>query len=307
MDTAAALVGPTASGKSQVAVQAALYCGGEILSCDSVQVYRGMDIGSGKIRPEERRGVVHHLLDIASPLEEYTVAHYQQDARRLIRELNNKERLPLLCGGTGLYLRAALDDYTFSEEAGSQPVREELRERLSREGSEALHGELATVDPEAAGRLHPKDGVRILRALEVYLLTGKPIGERHRARRESLYRTMMFGLEVERSLLYERVEQRVDAMVREGLVGETRALLEAGVSPDAKAMQTLGYRHMVPVVLGKQELDQAVYLMKRDTRRYAKRQLTWFRRDPRIQWLPANTAEELQDAARAIGEALRKL
>ncbi len=306
MNRVAALVGPTASGKSQVAVQAALVCGGEVLSCDSVQVYRGMDIGSGKIRPEERRGVVHHLLDIASPLEEYTVARYQQDARRLIREVNDRGRLPLLCGGTGLYLRAALDDYTFTEEEGSEPLREALRERLVREGSEALHRELATVDPESAGRLHPKDGVRVLRALEVYRLTGMPIGERHRARRESLFETMIFGLEVDRGLLYERIEQRVDAMIVGGLENETRALLAAGVSPNAKAMQTLGYRHMVQVIRGELDLERAVSLMKRDTRRYAKRQLTWFRRDPRIHWLTANTDEELQKAAWTIGEALSK-
>lgn len=289
-----------------MAVEAARFCGGEIVSCDSVQVYRGMDIGSGKIRPADMQGVTHHLLNVASPLEEYTVAHYQQDARALIRRISALGRLPMFCGGTGLYLRAALDDYTFTEEKDVPAVRAQLRKRLSLEGSQALHRELAAVDPESAGRLHPKDGVRIVRALEVYLQSGIPIGQRHRARRESLYDTVYYGLEVERSLLYARIEQRVDQMVREGLLEETRRLLEAGVSVQSKAMQTLGFRHMVQVIQGELDHQRAVELMKRDTRRYAKRQLTWFRRDPRIRWLAADTVQDRKRAVKIIGADLIK-
>lgn len=302
----AAILGPTASGKSETALLVAKALPAEIISCDSVQVYRRMDIGSGKLPPEQRQGVPHHMLDVADPREPYSVARYQQEARRAILEVADRGNLPLLCGGTGLYLRAALDDYDFPQEQGEGEIRRRLKERLEKEGPEALHRDLALQDPPTADKLHPRDSRRVIRALEVLEETGRPQSSLQHARRESLYPVRMYGLMVPREELYRRIDARVEGMLAAGLEAETRDLLSLGVDPESPAMQTLGYRHMVQWIRGELEYGEAVRRMKRDTRHYAKRQYTWFNRDPRILWLPAGTPEELEDSAGRIVRDLRE-
>ncbi|HHX73824.1 MAG TPA: tRNA (adenosine(37)-N6)-dimethylallyltransferase MiaA [Firmicutes bacterium] len=282
----AVITGPTAVGKSAVALAVAQLLGAEIVSADSVQVYRGLDIGSAKPSPAERRLVPHHLLDIADPRDNYTVADYQRDAAKVIAEIAGRGKLPLLVGGTGLYLRAVVRGFAFTESGYDQKLRQKLSEQAAAEGSAALHARLATVDPETAAKLHPNDTRRIIRALEVYIQSGRPISEQVRQTpREPVYRTAQFCLTRPRHILYQRIEKRVDRMLAAGLVEEVEGLLAAGVPPEAKSMQSLGYKQIVSYLQGKMTLAEATELIKRETRRFAKRQLTWFRREKDLHWM----------------------
>jgi len=280
------IVGPTAVGKSQVALQVARKLGGEIISADSVQVYRGLDIGAGKPSREERALVPHHLLDIADPRDNYTAADFQRDAQEAIKGIQTRNRLPLLVGGTGLYVRALLQGFAFSASGENQVLRQKLSEEAKRLGMAVLHQRLTEVDPEAAEKIHPHDLRRVIRALEVYSQSQVPIsGQRRCTSGTSDYDVRMFILDMPRELLYRRIEQRVEKMLAEGLVEEVKGLLSGGVSPQAKSLQSLGYRQMVAYLQGEEAMAAAVERIKRDTRHYAKRQLTWFRREPDAIWL----------------------
>jgi len=288
-----AIIGPTASGKTEIGLFLAERFSGEIVNFDSVQVYRGLDIGTAKPEPELRSRVPHHLFDILEPWEEFNAAAYAERAREVIREIVARGRLPVLAGGTGLYLKALLHGLFPVEVPGE--IRERLRERLKEEGLSALYAELLRVDPEAARRIHPHDRVRVLRALEVFYATGRPFSElaREHAFRESHFRALKIGLYLPREELYRRLEARVEEMLSRGLLEEVRGLLSRGLSPELKPLQAIGYRHMIAYLRGELSWEEAVRLMKRDTRRYAKRQLTWFRADPEVHWFQPREKEKI--------------
>lgn len=288
MDKLLVIVGPTAVGKSALGVEVALRCKGEVISGDSMQVYRHLDIGTAKIKPEEARGVPHHLIDIKDPDETFSVAEFQILARQHITEINKRGRLPILLGGTGLYIQAVLDEYEFAPQKEDRGYRQELRNLAAVKGDSWLHSRLERVDPQAAEKLHPHDVRRIIRALEYYHCTGRPISANRSAGSPigpKRYETAIIGLTMERPVLYRRIEERVDHMMEQGFLEEVKKLLALGCRPDHQSMQGLGYKQLVSCLRGEITLDMAVEMIKRDTRRFAKRQLTWFRRDPRINWL----------------------
>jgi tRNA dimethylallyltransferase len=284
-------------GKSKVGVDLAVALNGEVVSGDSMQVYRHMDIGTAKIKPAEMKGIPHHLLDIKDPDEQFSVAEFQKLAQEKIEEIAARGRLPVLVGGTGLYIQSVIDKYNFEEQKGNQALRKELYALAAAEGNEKLHKRLALVDPVSAEKIHKNDLKRITRALEYYHLTGRPISaNREGCERSAMkkYNAVLIGLTMERRNLYEAINKRVDTMLEEGLLEEVQGLLRMGYSPEAPALQGLGYSQLIAYLKGEHSLEGAVELIKRDTRRFAKRQLTWFRRDPRIYWFRTDAYEKKQ-------------
>ncbi len=274
--------GPTASGKTRLAVELALRHNGEVVSADSMQVYRRMDIGTAKPTAGEMRGVPHHMLDVADPEEDFSVARYVAMASRCVDGILARGRLPILAGGTGLYLDSLLSGRTFAAFDGASPLRAQLEARIRAQGGTALLAELAQVDPQAAGRLHPNDEKRIVRALEVYLSTGKTITQHNREtqalppRYDALTITLSFQ---RREDMWARIDRRVDEMMDRGLAGEVQALLDSGVPDRCTAMQAIGYKEMAAALRGDGDTAAAAQEIKLRSRQYAKRQLTWFRRN----------------------------
>ena len=289
---AIAIVGPTGVGKTALSLAVAQRFGCEIVSLDSMQVYRHMDIGTAKASAAERELIPHHLLDVVEPNEEYSAARYLNDVAKVMAEIRERGRVPLLVGGTGLYLRA-LGEGLFEMPSCDESIRQGLHERLKNEGSAALYAELERVDEVAAARIHPNDTYRLLRGLEIYEATGVSWSEHlAQGRQNALVPDMLkIGLTWEREKLYDRINRRVGQMVEEGLLEEVRDLLDRGFGPELKPMQAIGYRHMVEYLQGEHDWDKTLELLARDTRRYAKRQYTWFRRDSDIHWF-----EPVQDA-----------
>jgi tRNA dimethylallyltransferase len=281
-----AIVGPTASGKSQVAMEIASKINAEIISADSMQIYRYMDVGTGKPSLEDRRRIPHHLLDIIFPDETYSAAKYKERARGVIDVLQRGEKHILIAGGTGLYIKALLRGLFPSPDA-DQPLRQELREKADCLGRAFLWDELREIDPTSASRLHPNDIVRVIRALEVYRQTGIPLShwQKNHAFKDSPYEVLKIGLMREREDIYRRVENRVDYMVRRGLGEEVRSLLNMGYGRHLKSMQGLGYKQMVEYLCGERDFEEAIHLIKEETKAYAKRQLTWFRSDLEVRWV----------------------
>ena len=280
------VVGPTASGKTDYAIDLALARNGEVVSCDSMQIYRHMDIGTAKPAREEMRGVPHHMLDIVEPGTDYSVADFVRDARACIADILARGRLPVLCGGTGLYVDSIINQIEFAAEKRDDGLRRELKEMAEREGPEAVHTLLRAADPEAAEAIHPNNVKRVIRALEIIRTTGLSKAEADRqARKEPVYDAALFGMELGRERLYQRIDMRVDRMMEQGLLGEVRRLLEMGVPRQSTAMQAIGYKELVRCLDGACSLEEAVETVKRESRRYAKRQMTWFRRNPEIQWI----------------------
>ncbi len=298
------MVGPTATGKSDLAVTLAQRLDGEIVNADSMQLYRGMDIGTAKLPESERGGVRHHLLDIWPLTKSAAVAEYQRLARDAIADIAGRGRLPILVGGSGLYLRGALDQLDFPGE--SAPIRARLAAELEQQGSAALHARLAARDPEAAAAILPGNGRRIVRALEVIELTGRPFLARMPEFR-SVYRTVQLGLD--RTDLADRVRLRVDGMMAHGLLDEVRALLPHGLRDSPTAGKALGYQQLLAVLDDDGELRgnlaEAVELTVRGTWRFVRRQRSWFRRDPRIRWLDAGAAALLDRAMAELAPTLR--
>ncbi len=296
-----AIVGPTASGKSDVAIRVALQVDGEIVSADSMQVYRGMDIGTAKPRPSGRIAV-HHCLDLVDPDEPFSVARYQACARAAIEDVAARGKLPIVCGGTGLYVRAALDDFSFPAGEATNPLRERIERLAETVGPHALHDLLAQRDPASAALIHPNNVRRTIRALEMaeYGVSYAEQAQGFR-RRESIYDTTFVGLTMDRAALYRRIDERVDAMISSGLLDEVAALLSAGYRDALTAAQAIGYKELVPVIEQGAPLSEAVAAIKRATRRYAKRQLTWFRSDPRIRWLDVTDRSPEQTARDIVG------
>lgn len=303
------IVGPTAVGKTAVSIRLAKMIGGEIISGDSMQVYRHMDIGTAKPTEHEKEGIPHYMLDLLEPDGEFSVALFQQKVTEYINDILARGKMPVLVGGTGLYVRSVTDHYDFSPAGIDTDLRNELLCEAEMYGNEYLHAKLREVDPAAADRLHPNDIRRIIRALEVYRQTGRPISS-FQYRDSDLppkYRLGYFGLTMERANLYRRIEQRVDKMISAGLVEEVKKLLDRGCSPDLPSMQGLGYKEIIGYLQGEYSLDEAIELLKRNTRRFAKRQLTWFRRDPRIEWLNVENDHSSSEIANEIAGQLEGL
>jgi tRNA dimethylallyltransferase len=292
------ICGPTGVGKTSFAVALAQRFGGQIVGADSMQVYRRMDIGTAKPTAEEKAAVPHHMVDTIEPDQPFDAAMYGQQAHRVVHSLIEKNFLPFVVGGTGLYLKALLHGL-FQAPSSDSSVRDELKSRLAREGAAAMHARLAQLDPDASARIHANDAFRILRALEVIQTTGRSVSAHHRAHgfKQSRYQSLSIGLILPRDQLYARIDQRVDAMLAAGLLEETRCLLDSGYAPGLKSMQALGYRHMVDYLEGKVDFQKTVETLKRDHRRYAKRQLTWFRADPNLHWL---APDDIETAAEMI-------
>lgn len=280
------LIGPTAVGKTKLSIQIAKEFDCEIISGDSMQVYRGMDIGTAKITKDEMEGVPHHLIDIHEPDYPYSVAEFQEQSQRLITEITERGKLPFIVGGTGLYVESVCYGYQFSESGADEEFRKEQFRYADENGAEALHRRLAEIDPESAERLHPNDLRRVVRALEVFHVTGIPLSSQLAPqKKESPYRLCMVGLTMDRQMLYNRIEERIDLMLQQGLVDEVAALMEKGFGPGLVAMQGLGYKEIVSYLQGECSYEEAVTLLKRDTRRFAKRQLSWFRHMKDIEWV----------------------
>ncbi len=295
------ICGPTGVGKTAAAIALCEAVGGAIVGADSMQVYRFMDIGTAKPTADEQARVHHDLIDVVDPDEDFDAARYQHLADTAIARLVKAKRVPVVVGGTGLYIRALLHGI-FPDAPGDPEVRRALRRRLSAEGAAALHRELAARDPDAAARIHPNDRQRIVRALEVLAVTGRPLSELQRRHgfRQQRYRALQIGLDIERQELYRRIDRRVDRMLAEGLLDEVRGLLRRGYAATLKSMQSIGYRHMVAYLEGRLDWDEAVRTLKRDTRRYAKRQLTWFRADPAVRWHRPDQVPPIVKAVRSF-------
>ncbi len=291
------VAGPTASGKSALGMAMAEKLNGEIVCMDSMQVYRRMDVGTAKPTPEERAEIPHHLADIAEPWEPYTVARYAKDAKRVIAEITGRGNTPVLVGGTGFYLRALTHGLTLGGVRSDPAVRERLKAVARDEaGKRKLHDMLRAVDPVSADRLHCNDVARVSRALEVYELTGIPMSRQDQPAFESPFAFCVLGTDMERELLYRRIDARVDGMIANGLLKEVQALLAEGVPPQAQAMQGIGYKELVPVLTAGRPIADAAAEIKRNTRRYAKRQWTWFRREKEIHWLDITDQSAHADA-----------
>jgi len=302
------IIGPTAVGKSALGVDLAHALNGEIISGDSIQVYRKLNIGSAKPTVIEQDGIPHHLIDFLDPTDPFTVARFQTCAHQWICDIRSRGKIPLVVGGTGLYIRSILDDYDFPEE-GSDPIKKKWLDYVQAHGNLQLHHALRQCDPVSADKLHPNDIARIIRALEVYEITGKPLSEQrnyHEKDYANLDASIVYiGLTAPRAFIYERINQRCEDMIRDGLIEEVAGLMREGYSPRLKALQSIGYRHVVYYLRGIVCYDEMLRLFKRDTRRFAKRQLTWFRRDPRIKWydITINTrADILNDVAHTCRE-----
>lgn len=300
------VVGPTASGKTWLAVELAKHYGGEVVSADSMQIYREMDIATAKPTLEERQGIPHHLLDFLEPNRSFSVAEYSQLAHRVIAQIHQREKLPILAGGTGLYVDAVVDNLDFSPIASDPSLRLELQKLGEDQGAEHLHQMLAKVDPILANQLHPHNQGRVIRALEVYQLTGIPMSEHQRRSRMTpqLYQACFIGLGFEdRAHLYERIDRRVDEMLRSGLVEEARRVYQRY---QGTACQAIGYKELQPFLEGEQSLETCVLRLKQATRNYAKRQLTWFRKNPRIHWLLVDAAEKPEDLLKMAQNVIHK-
>ncbi len=292
--SAIALIGPTAIGKTNLSLAIAEHFSAEIISLDSMQVYRYMDIGTAKATVAERARVPHHLIDIVNPDENYHAGRYVDDCSAACKVIEGHGKIPLLVGGTGLYLKA-LQDGLFEAEQIPGQIRDDLTQKRKEKGNAALFKELKEIDPPTAMRIHPNDAYRIQRALEIFHATGIPWSQHLEKQKHAplLQNVLKIGLTCDREVLYQRINQRVEEMIGQGLVDEVRMLLEMGYHGELKSMQSIGYRHMVNFIEGNWNWEDCVALLARDTRHYAKRQLTWFRADQGITWLHPSQQREI--------------
>ena len=300
--------GPTASGKTALSIALAKAFDGEVVSADSMQIYRGMDIGTAKPTREEMDGVPHHMLDVAAPGEQYSVSRYVEEATACVEDILARGKLPIVCGGTGLYIDGLIRGTDYQPAGTDNGIREALEKAWDTHGPEAMMARLAAVDPESAGRLHLSDRRRIVRALEVYLATGETITI-HNARTKAIpprFEAVMIGLNTEpRDILYGRIDRRVGVMLEQGLLKEVRDLLEAGLL-EGTAAQAIGYKELLAHFRGEMTLEAAADLIRQKSRNYAKRQLTWFRRDERVKWIVYNAPEAAAAVLQEATEYLRK-
>ncbi|MEH7084154.1 tRNA (adenosine(37)-N6)-dimethylallyltransferase MiaA [Neobacillus drentensis] len=298
------IIGPTAVGKTKLSIEMAKRYNGEIISGDSMQIYRGMDIGTAKIKQEEMEGIPHYLIDIKEPTENFSVAEFQLLVRAKIDEIAQKGKLPIIVGGTGLYIQSVIYDYQFSDVPGDEAYRLTLEERVKEIGHEALYKELLEVDPDSAAQIHPNNVRRVIRALEIFHLTGKTMQEfQHTQQPDLLYDTAIIGLTMEREKLYERINYRVDIMVEEGLIEEVKRLYQQGLR-DCQSIQAIGYKELFAYFDGKIALDEAIANLKQNSRRYAKRQLTWFRNKMDVVWFDMTDVENVSKKIKEISHCV---
>ena len=302
------ITGPTATGKTRLGVDLSLELNGEVISCDSMQVYRGMDIGTAKATEEEMRGVPHHMLDVVSPEESYSVGRYVQEAGACAEDIARRGKMPIVVGGTGLYMDSLVRGIDFAESPGDDSLRRELEGIGRSRGGEALLDMLREFDPEAAARIHPNNLKRIIRAIEIYRLTGKTItrhDEESRLRPDAFEAVRIVLSFEDREKLYERIDRRVDVMMERGLLEEVRALLEGGLSRESTAMAAIGYKELAEYLDGECGLEDAVQRIKQGSRRYAKRQLTWFRRCGDAKWIYVDKCRDFDEVRQIATDFIR--
>lgn len=302
------LTGPTAVGKTELSIALAKSIGGEIISADSMQVYKFMDIGTAKIRPEEMQGVPHHLIDILEPDVAFNVAMFKELAKTAVEEIYRRKHIPIVVGGTGFYIQALLYDIDFSEETSDTSIRRELEALAAEKGAEYLHEMLQKVDSESARQIHANNVKRVIRALEYYRMHGEKISVHNAQERQkkSPYDFLYFVLTHDREILYDRIEKRIDKMLEEGLISEVDNLLKKGYDSSLVSMQGLGYKELIPYLKGECSLEEAVYILKRDTRHFAKRQLTWFRRERDVRWLDKSRVSSEDEILKEILNTINK-
>lgn len=300
------LTGPTAVGKTKLSIELAKAVNGQMISADSMQVYRHMDIGTAKIRPEEMQNIPHYLIDVLDPWESFDVVRFQTMAKEALEKIYTAGAIPIVVGGTGFYIQALLYNIDFDENDSETGYRSELQSFADRHGVEALHDRLRQVDEKSADMIHPNNIKRVIRALEFYHQTGTRISEHNETQRqkESPYRFVYFVLDDERERIYRRIDQRIDQMLDQGLVAEVKQLRDMGCTRDMVSMQGLGYKEILAYLDGECTLEEAVYILKRDTRHFAKRQLTWFRREHEVRWIERH---EYPDEAAMLQAMLAQL
>ncbi|REJ09591.1 tRNA (adenosine(37)-N6)-dimethylallyltransferase MiaA [Halobacillus trueperi] len=291
------VVGPTAVGKSNLGIRIAQRFNGEVISGDSMQIYRTMDIGTAKVTKGEMQGIPHHMIDFKDPAEQFSVAEFQENVQKLIWEIHERGKLPVLVGGTGLYIQATLFNFHFSEQKKDPSIMEKLEKEWKENGRDYMYKRLVEIDPEQAEKIHPNNERRVLRALEVYETTGQVMSDRHhQQQKESPFNPLLIGLEMDRELLYDRINRRVDQMIEQGLLEEVQNLYKQGLK-DSQSMQAIGYKELIPYFEGSCALGEAIELLKRNSRRYAKRQYTYFKNKMDINWYevsPSNYEEKFE-------------
>ena len=302
------LSGPTACGKTSLSIDLAKRIDGEIISADSMQVYRGFDIGTAKVTEAEKDGIPHYLIDELDPTEEFNVFEFQSRARKYIADISSRGKIPMIVGGTGFYIQSVLYDIDFSDESDDKSFRHELENLAEEKGSDYLYQQLMECDPDAAKEIHPNNTKRVIRALEFFHETGQQISEHNRIQqqKESPYNYAYFVLNRPRNILYERINRRVDVMIHEGLPEEVSGLLEKGYGEDLLSMQGLGYKELVPYVKGQISLEEASDLLKKNTRHFAKRQITWFKREKDTIWIDLEAYASPEDAATYMIQILKE-
>ena len=302
------LTGPTAVDKTALSIGLAKAVDGEIISADSMQVYRKMNIGTAKIQQSEMQGVRHHLIDILDPGEDFNVVLFKKYALEAMKDIYSREKIPVVVGGTGFYIQALLYDINFEDNDNDMSYREELQTLAAEHGNSYIHDMLAGVDPESAEKIHENNVKRVIRALEFYKKTGMKISEHNEAesQKESPYNFEYFVLNDDRQKLYDRIDRRIDIMLADGLLDEVRSLVDEGYSRDLVSMQGLGYKEMIDYIQERYTLDEAVYTLKRDTRHFAKRQVTWFKREKQVTWVNKNEFDSEADILSFMIERLRE-
>ena len=303
MNKVIVITGPTATGKTALSVRLARELDGEIISADSIQVYKKLDIGSAKPSDEEKQGIPHHLMDFLEPCDTYSVADYVKDAKGKIDDILSRKKVPIIVGGTGLYISSLVDNVSFSECSGDEAIRERLKKELEQIGANAMHERLAKIDPDSAKAIHPNNTKRVIRAIEIFETTGKTRTEQEEKSKldKSPYDFCLIALTCDRDLMYERINKRVDIMKKMGLFLEVSSLLKDGVSPTAQSMQGIGYKEAVMAIMGQISEDESIELIKKNSRNYAKRQLTWFRRG-NYTWFDCQDKSLYEKVKNYIGE-----
>ncbi|MES5956171.1 tRNA (adenosine(37)-N6)-dimethylallyltransferase MiaA [Bacillus fungorum] len=296
----AVIIGPTAVGKTKLSIDLAKALNGEIISGDSMQIYRTMDIGTAKVTKEEMDGIPHYMVDIKNPEESFSVAEFQERVREHIREITERDKLPIIVGGTGLYIQSVLFDYQFTDDAGDIIYREQMEKLALERGVEYVHKELQKVDPESAERIHVNNVRRVIRALEIFHTTGEKMSDQlEKQENELLYDVSLIGLTMDREMLYDRINLRVDIMMEQGLLEEVEGLYNRGIR-DCQSIQAIGYKEIYDYFEGRVSLEEAVSQLKTNSRRYAKRQLTWFRNKMDVTWFDVTDGEKTSEILRYI-------
>jgi len=300
------ITGPTASGKTRLSIELAKDLNGEIVSADSMQIYKYMDVGTAKPEEREKQGILHYLINEIPPDEEFSVARFKQLAIKYIDDIIDRGSVPIISGGTGLYIDSLVYNIEFGDTICDWKLREDLKREADEKGNEYLHNKLKEIDPEAAKKIHINNVKRVIRAIEVYTYTNKPISKHQEESRKNppKYNFIVFGLMMDREKLYERINKRVDLMMEKGLIEEVKKLIEMGYDKSTIAMQGIGYKEILSYLRGEITLDEAIYVLKRDTRRYAKRQITWFKRMKDINWIDLDQNDDVHEIIKNIKDVI---